>query len=302
MKTNKIIISVVASVIMSATLLPTNVFADWETKNNQTYYLDEAGKKLTGWQTIDDKKYYFSSKGEMKTGWMTMKSGNKYYFKKDGSMATGWLKMGNDKYYFDKNGVMATGYVKIGKKIYGFYDDGTLAYQCKDTFVYVGEKLYCLDEKGNFGTGIQTVYYTDGSSTLFYFGKNGYAITTKKVIDGVTYEFDAKEGLIDSYVNIKVGTFKSDYLQLSNFKIKNTQGYSSNKVEYSGTLKNIYSKEFDFYIFASFYDKDGNLIDNKPIISCDSIKPGETYKFKEHRYVDDVVYTMKFTDINLYRS
>lgn len=296
------LLAIIVSIFISVTSLPVHTFADWVKEDGKTYYLDESGDKLTGWQTIDGKKFYFLSDGEMKTGWTTMKSGKKYYFKKDGSMVTGWLKSGENKYYFNKNGVMVTGNVKIGKKIYCFNEDGVLEYQCKNMFVYVGEKLYSLDKNGAFCTGMETVDFPNGKSVAYYFGENGYAITTTKVIDGVTYEFDAQDGLIDSYINIKVGTFKSDYLQMSNFKIKNEKTYSSNKVVYSGSIKNKYSKAVDFYIYASFYDKDGNLIDNRQIISCDNVKPGETYKFNNYKYVDDTVYRIEFTEINVYRS
>lgn len=299
----KRLFAVIASVIMAATALPLTVSADWKTTNNQTYYLDESGDKVTGWQTIDGKKYYFSSKGVMKTGWLTMKSGKKYYFKKDGVMATGWVKIGDNKYYFSKKGIMTTGKAKIGKKIYSFNDDGVLEYQCKNTFVYVGDKLYSLDKNGDFCTGVEAVEFADGSSNLFYFGKNGYAVTTTKVIDGMTCEFDAKKGLVDAYVNIKVGKFDSDILSLSNFKVKNVSAsYTKNKVSLTGKIKNNYSKAVTFYIYISYYDKDGNLIDNRQSITCNKLAPGETYKFEDSIYIDDVAYKIEFTDIKIFKA
>lgn len=302
MKKNKVFISLVASVVMSATILPTNVCADWQTKNNQTYYLDESGNKLIGWQTIDGKKYYFLSKGEMKTGWLTMKSGKKYYFKKDGSMVVGWLKIGDKQYYFDKDGVMAKGYARVGQKVYAFYDDGTLAYQCKDCLTYAGGKWYYLDKNGNFKTGMQTVYFDDGSTATFYFDKNGYAVTTTKIINGTTYEFDETLGLVDSYIGAKVGTFKSKYLKLSDFKVKNKVGSKKTEVKYSGSLKNTSKTTIKFYIYASLYDKDGNLMKNSQLISCNKLKPGETFKFDDSTYTDDITYKIEFTDIKIYSA
>lgn len=294
------------SLAFSVNFLSVSVSADWETKDGKTYYTDENGDYVTGWQTIDDSRYYFSSKGVMKTGWVKMKSGKTYYFMKDGKMKTGWLKSGDKKYYFDKKGVMATGDVKIGKKIYYFFEDGTLGFQYKNCVVYVGNKLYSLDTNGNFDKNvIISVKSSDGTTNKYYIGKNGYAITIKKTIDGKIYEFDAEKGLISvNYPRIKVGSFKNNYIKLSNFKAENNDTYSNNskKITYSGSITNKYSKTVNFYIYASFYDKKGNLLKNSQIISCSNVKPGETYKFDDYTYVDDVVDKIEFTDIDVYLS
>lgn len=302
---SKKIIGAFLSLALSVNFLAVSISADWETKDGKTYYTDDSGDYVTGWQTIDDSRYYFSSDGVMKTGWLKMKSGKTYFLLKDGKMKTGWLKSGGEKYYFDKKGVMVTGNVKIGKKIYSFFNDGSLEYQCKDCFVYVGDKLYSIDENGNFDTNIIIrAKFSDGTSKQYYIGNNGYAITTKKTIDGKIYEFDAEKGLISvDYPSIKVGAFKNDYVKLSNFKIENNDAYGDKKkITYSGSITNKCSLTIEYYIYASFYDSEGNLLDNKQIISCKNVKPGETYKFDDYIYLDDVVYKIEFTDINVYIS
>lgn len=302
MKKSKIICGLL-SLALSVNFMAVSVSADWETKDGKTYYTDESGDYVTGWQTIDDSRYYFSSKGIMKTGWVEMKSGKTYYFMKDGKMKTGWLKSGGEKYYFDKNGVMVTGNVKIGKKIYSFFEDGTLEYQCKNCVVYVGDRLYSLDESGNLDRNvIITVESSNGSSKQFYIGKDGYAITTKKTIDGKIYEFDAEKGLIKcDYPSIKVGTFSNDYLRLSNFKINNTGNETSNKVTYSGSVTNSCSVAVEFFIHISYYDSDGNLLKNNSIY-CSKLKSGETYKFSDFTYIDGIVSKIEFSDVYVFAA
>ena len=307
MKLSRKILSVaLAGVTMftMATASSVTASADWVETNGKTYYENEDGEKVTGWQTIDGEKYYFSSKGIMKTGWLTMKSGKKYYFKKDGTMVTGWLKKGGEKFYFNKKGVMATGFYKIGKKIYAFDNDGVLQYQCKKMTVYVGDKLYSLDEKGNLFTGVKNIEMLDGSIRQLYFGKNGYAITTKKNINGITYEFDAEKGVLDAYIKVKTGEFDNKYLELSKFSMK-CEDVSANKtgnreITFSGYITNTSSSTLTFYIYANFYDDEGNLIDDTQLLSCKNLRPGEKYKFDDYTYVNGIPYRMEFTDYRIF--
>jgi len=306
----KFIVAIATAVIAISAAAP-QTFADkWvQTDSGYTYQYDDGTTAKKGWLKIDDKKYYIQADGTRKTGWLKMKSGNKYYFKKDGTMVTGWLKSSKGKYYFNSKGVMQTGYVLIKKKIYLFNDDGLLDKQVKKQLVEIdGKYYYCLKD-GSLAKGMVDVPYPGGKFTA-YFGDDGYSISCKKTIDGVTYVFDEYEGLIDSYVNIKVDPFTNleaegskitDYLSLKNFKIKNVSSDYSDKIEYSGSLTNKSDTALSIYIYANLYDKDGNIISsNVPVISTSRLNSGDTYKFTEKMYVDDTVYKIRFSEASLY--
>lgn len=306
----KFIVAITTAVIAISAVAP-QTFADkWvETDSGYTYQYDDGTTAKKGWLKIDEKKYYIKADGTRKTGWLEMKSGNKYYFKKDGTMVTGWLKSSKGKYYFNSKGVMQTGYVLIKKKIYLFNDNGLLDKQVKNQLVEIdGKYYYCLKD-GSLAKGMVDVPYPGGKLTA-YFGDDGYSISGEKTIDGVTYVFDEHEGLIDSYVNIKVGSFTdlkgegfsiTDYLSLKNFKIKNTPSKYSDKIEYSGILTNKSDIALSIYIYADLYDKDGNIISsNVPFISTSKLNSGSKYKFTEQMYVDDTVYKITFSEARLH--
>lgn len=291
LKTIAALVMTTCLAILTATI-PTS--ADFSTdKSGNTIYTDESGERVTGWQTIGDKKYYFDKKGVLKTGWLNMKSGKKYFFKKDGSMATGWTEIDGEQYYFSAKGVMATGNKVIGNKIYEFDNSGVLLGNYENCGVIINGKMYSVDKNGYLDRN--TLMKIDG--VYYYIGKNGYSISTTKVLDGITYVFDADKGVIDSYVKLSVGAFKNDYLTLSNFEAKR----KDKKVYLTGTLRNNSKNDLKIYIYASFYDSDGVLIDNRQIIGIYNLGSGETYKIDETKTVEGAV-SLKFTDINLYRA
>lgn len=281
------------------------VYADWETKDSKIYYIDDSGQKATGWQTINDKIYYFSSDGVMKTGWLTMKSGKKYYLKSDGSMATGWIKIGNNKYYFNKKGIMVTGDTKIGKKIYQFDSNGVLLRQYKDTIVQIGDKYYFIDENGLLYEDT-FIEYLD---TMYYIGKNGYTISTTEAIEDYYYVFDAQKGLIDFYVSVKT-TISKDASATSkgmpsnfsgvidtDFKTECRVGKSNYKVDCISSLKNRTNAEVGVTIYASFYDENGNVVENRQIAYIRKIGKNESSKVTKTLYLDYIPSEVIITDI-----
>lgn len=316
-KIKSIVIMPILLILICMNCMSLSVSADWEKKDGKTYYTDESGEKVTGWQTIGDKKYYFSSDGTMRTGWIKMKSGKKYYLKKDGSMVTGWAKIKNLKYYFDKNGVMATGNKKLGQKIYDFADDGVLIGQYKDCFVELDNKYYSVDKDGNFEKNtVSKFVFPDGSERIYYIGKNGYAISTEKEIDGITYVFDKKNGVIDSYTKIKLGwdydkISKNKKIIRSNTPIEGELSFDSldakcrigtlyYEVEITGIVENRMTIPMGMSLYADFYDEEGYLIENVQICYIKSINKNEDYKIDKTFYLDYIPSKVIITEWNTY--
>ncbi len=307
-KVKNIVIMPILLILIGMNCMSFSASADWEKEDGKTYYTDESGEKVTGWQTIDGEKYYFSSDGTMRTGWLKMKSGKKYYLKKDGSMVTGWAKIKNLKYYFDKNGVMATGTKKLGQKIYEFADDGVMIGQYKDCFVELDNKYYAVDKDGNLKkNSVADCIFPDGTSREFYIGKNGYAISTEKKIDGITYVYDEKEGLLEWYYPVEIyyrTIYGEDgYLMTESGMPKDAKGnvgfgyfsakckpsYTGYKVEFSAKVKNGMNKIISFSTSAKFYNSKGNAVDERSIFYISDIEPGETYEVDKTLYFDDII-------------
>lgn len=307
-KSVKVIVSLAMAASLSLSGMIMSASADFETKDGKTYYTDESGKKVTGWQTIGDKQYYFSSDGTMKTGWLTMKSGKKYYLKKDGSMATGLVKIGGKQYYFNSKGVMATGDTKIGSKIYKIDDDGVLIKQYKNTAVSIGDKLYFVDKDGKL---IKDDIATYGK-TKYYVGKNGYAVSENIKIGIYAYIFDAKEGLIDSYIPVTVDVSKNvDNMMPSgitgdlNFKYNSNakcrKGTLYYEVDFYGELDNKTNLDLGFSVYANFYDEEGKVVETKQLDYIRKIEKGETHKVSKTFYLNYIPSKIIIIEENVYK-
>ena len=97
----------------------------WYLFNNQWYYFDHNGNKVTGWQMINgcwywfdannvmasnawiNGKYYVDSSGKMLTDSWCLDQEKWYYLSSDGKYLTGWLYYNNNWYYLLNNGEMA---------------------------------------------------------------------------------------------------------------------------------------------------------------------------------------------------
>lgn len=114
---------------------------------NQKYYFDENGYRVTGWQKIKGEEYYFCSDGHMATNeywdgkfingaghvvkqplkhWEIV-DGHKKYLAKGNSYldyVTGLQKIDGEIYYFAGKGNMVTGFVTIQNDTYCFDDEG----------------------------------------------------------------------------------------------------------------------------------------------------------------------------------
>lgn len=151
--------------------------------------------------------------------------GQTYYFR-DGERVTGWQTINGEKYYFLKRGgAMVTGVKVIGGIEYRFNLDGT---------VYNG-------------------WYTDDEGTKYY--KDGVAQRLWQTIEGKTYYFYYKSGLMVESETAVIGGFTREFN--SDHSVKPISGwqYVNNKIYYyrGGTMQTGW-QEIDgktYYFFRS---------------------------------------------------
>ena len=135
--------------------------------NGKWYHADKDGNLATGRQTIDHLNYYFNADGsQVKSDFFTVDGGKTWYYAKDnGEIVTGAYSVGGKNYYFKEDGSQVKGdFVKNA--------DGSLSYYDKDS----GERL-------------NNRFLTTGNNVWYYF-KDGKAVTGRQNIDGKEYYFD----------------------------------------------------------------------------------------------------------------
>ena len=135
--------------------------------NGKWYHADKDGNLVTGRQTIDHLNYYFNADGsQVKSDFFTLDGGKTWYYAKDnGEIVTGAYSVGGKNYYFKEDGSQVKGdFVKNA--------DGSLSYYDKDS----GERL-------------NNRFLTTGNNVWYYF-KDGKAVTGRQNIDGKEYYFD----------------------------------------------------------------------------------------------------------------
>lgn len=135
--------------------------------NGKWYHADKDGNLATGRQTIDHLNYYFNADGsQVKSDFFTLDGGKTWYYAKDnGEIVTGAYSVGGKNYYFKEDGSQVKGdFVKNA--------DGSLSYYDKDS----GERL-------------NNRFLTTSNNVWYYF-KDGKAVTGRQNIDGKEYYFD----------------------------------------------------------------------------------------------------------------
>jgi len=135
--------------------------------NGKWYHADKDGNLVTSRQTIDHLNYYFNADGsQVKSDFFTLDGGKTWYYAKDnGEIVTGAYSIGGKNYYFKEDGSQVKGdFVKNA--------DGSLSYYDKDS----GERL-------------NNRFLTTGNNVWYYF-KDGKAVTGRQNIDGKEYYFD----------------------------------------------------------------------------------------------------------------
>lgn len=249
MKTNikkKLITSILATTLMLSNLSAITVNATWEKTDTGTKYTN--------------------SKGEYVTGWLTMKSGNKYYFKKDGTMVTGWFKSGGKKYYFKSNGIMAKGDTLIENKIYTFDSEGVFISQAKEKLCTINGKVYYCLKDGTLASGMQEIK-VDGKDYCYYFGKNGYAVSTTKTIDNYDYVFNATNGTVTKTKTLMFTRAYTDTEYLYEATINNVKeiSYDGTYYEYeiTGSVYCGRDGEHHIRIYAELYDTNNKKFDSE---------------------------------------
>ena len=123
----------------------------WQFINNQWYYFDANGQRMTGWQFLDGRVFYMDGNGIMQVGWQFIN--NQWYLFNPvsdgtrGAMTTGWQFVDNRWYYMDANGVMQVGWQFIGGKWYYLnpVSDGTRGAMYANTYTPDG---YFVDASG----------------------------------------------------------------------------------------------------------------------------------------------------------
>lgn len=135
--------------------------------NGKWYHADKDGNLATGRQTIDYLNYYFNADGsQVKSDFFTLDGGKTWYYAKDnGEIVTGAYSVGGKNYYFKEDGSQVKG--DFVKNV-----DGSLSYYDKDS----GERL-------------NNRFLTTGNNVWYYF-KDGKAVTGRQNIDGKEYYFD----------------------------------------------------------------------------------------------------------------
>lgn len=226
MKKGKII-SAVLAVMMCMSALPATAYADFETKNGKTYYIDDAGNKVKGFLDIDDDTYYFDANGVMRKGWLKVNGSDYYYFNKSGIMVTGFKTIDEKKYYFDSDGKMITNkFIKSKNDTYYICSGGYAAKGLKT----IDNKKYYFTESGKMHTGWKKI---DGNS--YYFSDNGEMLTNTTIkLNGTTYVLD-KNG---------VGSVKKD--NVTSTSTSNKQTETNDKYSSTTYILNTKTKKFHY--------------------------------------------------------
>ena len=162
------------------------------------YYFDEDGVMLTGWQKIDGVWYYLRSSGSMYTGWLQY-GGSWYYLKPSGAMATGWEKVNGTWYYFSGSGKMLTGWQQSGGTWYYLESSGAM----KTGWLLSGGNWYYMRDSGAMAIG-----WVQSGGNWYYFNASGAMVTGWKTIGQYTYYFDSNGKMVTGTVTIDGKRYK----------------------------------------------------------------------------------------------
>ena len=117
----------------------------WEHEEENWYYYDSDGSKVTGWQSINGAWYYFDSSCAMHIGWLYL-DGTWYYLNPYGLMLTGWQEINGKYYYLKASGAMAS-----NEWVYGYWwlsSDGVWVYKYQGFWRMSGDRWWFGDSSG----------------------------------------------------------------------------------------------------------------------------------------------------------
>jgi len=144
-----------AGIILSSSLLTISLTSNtayaatsgWKQIDDNWYYYDKTGKRVTGWLKVSSKWYYMNEDGIMQTGWLKLGK-KKYYLKSSGAMVTGWKTIKGERYHFKSSGAMEKNcWLQDGLQWYYAGKNGKML---KDTTAEIDGKNYKFDAKGRW--------------------------------------------------------------------------------------------------------------------------------------------------------
>ena len=179
-----------------------NVDAKIISKDNNFYYLNDAGEIQTGFQVEDGKTYFFSNDktryGVMRTG--IIKIGD-YYYCFDKELKTGLFEYNGNKYYANEDGEMQFGVQVIDGKTYFFSNDKTRYGVMRTGMLLVGDIAYYLTPYAQTGW-----FKYDGNQ--YYANEKGEIQLGFRNIDGKTYFFSRDK--------TKYGAMRTSWVTIGN--------------------------------------------------------------------------------------
>ena len=152
----------------------------WVNINGSIYFLNKAGRPVTGWVRYRKNIYYLNNKGILTKGWV----GTCYLLKKTGIRASGFKTISGKTYYFDKtNGRRFTGWKTINGKTYYFTKDGVMKKNC---WVKRDGKKYRLGQKGY----VLKNQWLTVNGNKYYLSSTGARLFGNHYIDGQWRHFN----------------------------------------------------------------------------------------------------------------
>lgn len=104
----------------------TYVCNEFVLSEEELYYFDEDGNKVTGWENINESRFYFDKDGIMQKNMWKQSNKATYYLSAQGPALTGWHEIDGATYYFRQDGKMQTGKMYLGIAMCTFDTDGKL--------------------------------------------------------------------------------------------------------------------------------------------------------------------------------
>ena len=129
------------------------------TIDDQQYYFNGNGEKVTGWQKLNDRLYYYDDRGIMAIGTKEI-MGFLYHFDINGAMTTGWRTDPTGTYYNDNNGVQRFGEIDVAGSEY--YLDALTGARFSGFRVKGGNSYYYNDD----GVKCCLLYTSDAADEL----------------------------------------------------------------------------------------------------------------------------------------
>lgn len=238
-------------------------------ENDNLYYLNKAGKMLTGWFYVDDCWFYADATGKIATGLKTI-DGSTYLFREWGAMTSDMVTEYNNTIYNTAtsgkvigSAPKKNGWLKLGSD-WAYVESGEVKY---DYLLKSNGAWYYMDYNGKMACNKEVYYYDAELGTYLTYNaaadgkiKTGWSKTTWGAWNYIvpsTLEY-AKDGAYvigkDTYVFDEYGNMLSDGVFMIDGVVYNTA--TSGKVLGSAPYKDGWIKLGSEYA----YGRDGDLV------------------------------------------